>query len=354
MNVIKCEEFTTRFETIIDDERVVRANAYVQAIKHHAEGAVYMACEQRVDISAITGEEGASGTTDAVIVTADRELQVHDLKDGYGAVAAEGNRQLMLYALGLLDELTPFCTIERVRLFIHQPRLSHSALEWSVSLEDLEAFRAEVQKAAKTALIALDFKSNWMGRELSYLTPGEKQCQWCKAKADCPALAKFVQETVGADFDEIAEADEIAFTADNDALAAKMAACNLIEDWIKAVRGKVESELFAGNTVPGYKLVQGKKGNRAWGDETEAEAMLKMMRLKVEEMYNLKLISPPQAEKIFGEKGSAPSVKRWNKLQALITQKEGQPSVAPEADKRPALVLNAAADFDDATGDDLS
>ena len=354
--------FDIRYTTTVDDERAIRCNAYVQAAKHHAEGAVYAAYEQRVDISGITGEEDASGTADTVIVTADGELQVHDLKDGHGPVEAEGNKQLMLYALGLIDELSAFCDIDKVRLFIHQPRLSHSALEWSVSLADLEVFRVSVQESAKMALIALEFKANWIhGPGFEYLTPGDKQCQWCKAKADCPALAKFVSDTVGAEFEDlakttvpVAEALSIQVKADPAILGAKMAACNLIEDWIKAVRGKVESELFAGNEVPGYKLVQGKRGARGWGDETEAEAMLKMMRLKVEEMYNLKLISPPQAEKIFGEKGSAPSVKRWNKLQALITQSDGKPSVAPESDKRPALVIDASAEFDDATGEDLS
>lgn len=353
-------DWQIRYETVIDDERVIRANAYVQAVKHHAEGAVYVAFEQRVDIAAITGEEGASGTADTVIVTADNELQVHDLKDGHGAVAAEGNKQLMIYALGLIDELSAFCDIDKVRLFIHQPRLSHSALEWSVSLADLEAFRGTVMQAAGLCKIAMDFKSNWMGKDMSYLTPGDKQCQWCKAKADCPALAKFVTDAVGAEFEDITE-DTAAFKdADQhpgtsaEILGAKMAACNLIEDWIKAVRGKVESELFAGNVVPGYKLVQGKRGSRAWKDAEEAEATLKTMRLKVEEMYDMKVISPTSVEKIFGEKGSAPSVKRWNKLQALITQKDGSPSVAPESDKRPALVIDASADFEDTTGEDLS
>ncbi len=355
--------WTPRFSCVIDDERVVRANAYVQAVKKHAEGAVFASYEHQVDISAITGEAGASGTTDAAIVTADGELQVHDLKDGHGPVAAEQNRQLRIYALGLCDELSAFCDINRVRLFIHQPRLSHTADEAVVSLEDLELFRHEVKEAAFQCEVAAKYATTidlamapteWNDK---FLNPGEKQCQWCKAKATCPKLAAFVEASVGAEFDTIVELGNITVDVGDYSpadLATKMAACNLIEDWIKAVRGKVESELFAGNAVPGYKLVQGKKGARSWKDEAEAEAMLKMMRLKVEEMYAMKVLSPPQVEKIFGEKGSAPSVKRWNKLQALITQKDGQPSVAPESDKRPALVINPAADFEDESGSDLA
>jgi hypothetical protein len=133
-----------------------------------------------------------------------------------------------------------------------------------------------------------------------------------------------------------------------------MAACDMIEKWIKAIRGAVEAELFAGRPVPGYKLVQGKKGNRKWANTEEAEATLKSMRLKMEEMYDLTLISPPKVEKIFGPNGSNPSTKRWNKLQSLITQSEGSPSVAPESDSRAPLVIDHAAAFVDETGSDLA
>lgn len=345
----------TRFETEVDAERATRCNAYVQAIKKHAESAVFASYEHQVGIEQLTGEKDASGTTDAAIVTADGELQVHDLKDGHGPVSATENKQLRIYAMGLYDELSAFCDINRMRVFIHQPRISHTADEWAVSLEDLEAFRGEVLAAANMCNIALEFKSNWIkGPDFEYLTPGDKQCQWCKAKADCPKLAQLVTDSVGADFDDLLAADTTPPLGGPTELAKKMAACNLIEDWIKAVRGKVESELFAGNAVPGYKLVAGKKGARAWKDEAEAEAMLKTMRLKVEEMYNMAVRTPTQVEKIFGDKGSAPSVKRWNKLQALIVQSDGKPSVAPESDKRPALVIDASADFEDATGGDLA
>jgi hypothetical protein len=127
-----------------------------------------------------------------------------------------------------------------------------------------------------------------------------------------------------------------------------MDAISAIEDWCKAVRAKVEAELFAGRPVPGYKLVQGKKGNRQWTSKEEAEAMLKGFKLKVEEMYDLKLISPTSAEKL--AKAAVIGPRQWPKLSAYITQAEGSPSVAPESDKRPALVVTPVADaFEDLT-----
>jgi len=56
-------------------------------------------------------------------------------------------------------------------------------------------------------------------------------------------------------------------------------------------------------------------------------------------MYDFSLISPTSAEKLLKAKP-----KRWSKAQELITQADGKPSVAPESDKRPALVITPAAD----------
>jgi len=137
-------------------------------------------------------------------------------------------------------------------------------------------------------------------------------------------------------------------TADQDDLARVMANANLIEGWIKAVRAEVERRLLAGEPVKGYKLVQGKRGNRMWANPEDAEAALKAMRIKHDQMYDYKLASPTSIEKLAKAEEIGP--RQWVKIQALITQSEGQPSVAPESDKRPALVTSAAAsDFDDVT-----
>ena len=121
-----------------------------------------------------------------------------------------------------------------------------------------------------------------------------------------------------------------------------MSTTDLIEAWCKAVRAKVEAELLAGNSVPGFKLVQGRRGARKWADLTAAEQALKAMRLKVEEMYDLSLISPTTAEKL--HKAGTIGPRQWPKLQTLVVQPEGMPSVAPESDKRPALAVQASAD----------
>lgn len=143
-------------------------------------------------------------------------------------------------------------------------------------------------------------------------------------------------------------------------LAVCMDALDLAEGWCKSVRAEVERRLLGGGTVPGYKLVQGKQGNRAWSNPADAEALLKSFRLKKEEMYDFSLISPTSAETLANtEVDGKPLLgkKQWEKAQALITRSDGKPSVAPASDKRPALEFKPALDdFDEVPpeADDLS
>lgn len=146
---------------------------------------------------------------------------------------------------------------------------------------------------------------------------------------------------------------------DDGHLAVLMESVDLVEGWCKAVRAEVERRLLAGTPVPGYKLVQGRQGNRAFADETAAEALMKTFRLKREEMYDFVLISPTSAEKLAAD--GIIGKKQWPKLQEMIRRSDGKPSVAPASDKRPALVIGKVEDdfevqldLQPAPADDLS
>jgi len=283
--------------------------------------------EQRLSIWHMTGEEDAHGTADAVILTMD-ELIVIDAKFGRGvAVDAEENPQLMMYAAAAYVEHELAYDFKRVRMMIVQPRLNASP-EWTIPVAELNEFMEEVQISAELTR-----------QPDAPLVVSAKGCQWCRAKATCPAITNQIMD----DFDDV-----VPETADERDLARIMANADMIEKWVKAVRAEVERRLLAGEPVHGYKLVQGKKGNRQWADPDEAEATLKLMRVKHDQMYDYKLASPTSIEKLF--KAGAVGPRQWTRLQDLITQSEGQPSVAPESDKRPVLVTSAtASDFDDVT-----
>lgn len=322
----------------VDIDMAGHVNTYVQAVL--AEGG-QMLVEQSLPIAWMTGEEGACGTADTVIFRPNGELQVHDLKYGQGErVLAKDNPQLMLYGLAALEEYAMLGDFTSLRLFIHQPRVHGAPSEWLFPADQWAAFTDRVREAAKTTTVALEHRDNWIGKSMAYLTPGEKQCRWCRAKADCPALSQMVQDEVGAEFAEMPAVLDIDIRPED--LGAKLTAVPLIETWCKAVRAEAERALFSGEPVTGFKLVQGKRGNRAWADATQAESVLKGMRLKIEEMYDLKLISPTTAEKL--SKAGTIGPRQWKKVQEMIVQPEGKPSVAPDTDPRPPLALHTASE----------
>lgn len=125
----------------------------------------------------------------------------------------------------------------------------------------------------------------------------------------------------------------------------------LIESFCKAVCDRVNNELNAGHVVPGFKLVTGKQGNRAWSDEEAARALLKdQFRYKDSDVFSMKLISPTQAEKLIKKE----KPRRWTKVEAIITRSNGKPTVAPESDPRPALNINPVNDFGDVSDDAIA
>jgi hypothetical protein len=344
----------------VDEEMVEAVGRYVDTVWALSQGNELLV-EQRVDFSHIVGVEESFGTADGVII-AGNELQIHDLKYGKGVrVDAEQNEQLQLYALGALEQFSMLYDFETVRLFIHKPRLNHVS-EWALTVEELQAFGERAQEAAASVIVMFNI-ADCEGVEtlpLENFTPGEKQCRFCKAKGGlCTAEAQARLNDVKDDFvdltqpvgEQLAEAVKRVPLLTAEQLADIYSQVGLIESFCKAVCDRVNSELNAGHPVPGFKLVTGKQGNRAWCNEEAARALLKdQFRYKTEEVFDLKLISPTKAEKLI--KKASP--RRWTKVEALITRADGKPTVAPESDPRPALNINPVNDFDDVSDDALA
>ena len=315
---------------------------YVRLVRELAQGKMLLV-ERRVPISHLTGETGATGTSDVVIVdTTGRNLTVVDLKYGMGVrVEAQENPQLMMYALGALHDYDVLGDFETVSMYIHMPRLNFVS-EYHLSVPELLSAGEDIRRGAELCREAEEAEEEDLAE---FLEPGEKQCRFCKAKATCRALRADMTDVVGGEaactIDEFAEfLPEIvdSQTGDN-YLPIAMSKVALVEDWCKAVRAEVERRLFAGQKVDGYKLVEGKRGNRKWENEAEVEALLKSFRMRQDEMYDLSLISPTKAEKVFKQ-----NPKRWAKVTDLITQSVGKPSVALATDKRPEMVIQPVSD----------
>lgn len=319
--------------------------SYVGTFLDAGQGDIIMP-EQRVPLTHMTGEAGAEGTSDVVgfrrRVEGGWTMVIIDLKTGQGVpVFAKGNGQLRMYAGGALHKFGALYDVVDVQMVIIQPPLNIVDDE-TLTVDELRAFMDEVSIAAG--------RTQTGGAEL---VPGEKQCKFCRAKSTCPALRDEVLATVTAsspgafrNLDDTPAAlpktvsAEIKVSDDGEMLAAQMRSLKLVEDWMKAVRAEVERRLFEGIAVPGYKVVQGKAGNRQWSDADQALAALKKVpSLKIDDVAPRSVVSPTVAEKLL--KGDE---KRWSKIAPLITQAAGKPSVAPVSDPRPEYQVVSTAD----------
>jgi hypothetical protein len=178
---------------------------YLDAVRAAAEGGT-LHVEQRLPIfgGAIPDQFGTSDT----VIELPRMLWIRDLKYGRGVqVYAEENEQLMLYALGALDEFDLLGEVETVRMSIDQPRLNHSDT-WECGVEHLRAFEQRAIAAGKRAFKAIEIGGVNPAASLHQtgaLNPGPNQCRFCKAKATCPALMDKVLADVAGDFEDLGE-----------------------------------------------------------------------------------------------------------------------------------------------------
>lgn len=302
-------------QCVVDVDMASNVSIYTDYVRGVAQGADDLFIEQRVSYSDWVPD--GFGTADAVVLKGDM-IHVCDLKYGKGVqVDAENNTQGMLYALGAYAEFGWLSSFKTVRISIVQPRLDHIS-EWSISVDALLQWAEWVSQRAEAAL-----------SEDAERIPGEKQCRFCRAKATCPALMRYTEQIIMADFDDLDELESPDRLSDVQ-IQRVLEHKGTIESWLSAIETLVRERLEAGADFPGFKLVAG-RSLRRWGNDSEAEKAL--VEVLGDKAYSKSLISPAQAEKIIG-KANKPL------LDDLVVKPQGKPTLVPESDKRPAISLS--------------
>lgn len=344
-----------------DEERCEFVQVYVDKCRQLGIGGLTFV-EQWVDLSDITDEVDGGGTADFAILHAPKRfVGAVDLKYGVGervwasytdaAGKRKPNHQLGLYAKGLLKDAALLdIEVDKVLLCIVQPRLDHID-EQEFTVAEILALAEEARVAALKVREALLVPRAKLG---DYLNPGDKTCRWCTKKAECPKLARFVQDTVAKDFEEIDVVNEPTVPKDIESLASAGRALPLIEQWCHAVRTAIHNEVNSGTKVIGadgkpLKFVLGDEGKRSWTNEAEAEGLLIGNPLiGPDKAYQpRKIITAPQAAKILDKKKTAAA---WEPFKSLIKRAPGRPVLALGSDPRPAYTGAAAAhEFTDET-----
>lgn len=323
---------------LITDDFVSQVNKYVDYCRPIIDAAELVEVESRVNLTRVMHPERrfrmpapggglltdeplqTFGTADLVAVMPDGMLIVGDLKTGRHKVLAKENKQMMLYALGLMR----LYDITAVRLVIFQP-YAGGADEWDTTPEALELFGKFASKAALKAIDA--FERGKKGLKPADFRPSSDACQWCRFAEKCTAKRRMAGGSLA---DKEAESDlsDDSTEMTLDQLKAEYDKLPLMRQHIADIEKAMYAALMRGEQVEGLKLVEGRQGNRSWSD---TEAVQLIARGNPDIMYKETLLSPTEAEKEV--KALHPEI--WAHLETYVTRKPGQPSIATADDKRP-------------------
>lgn len=272
--------------------------------------------EQRLDYS--DWVPSGFGTGDCIIVS-DSLLEIADLKMGKGIpVDAHNNPQLRLYALGAHAAFGDLYDYDKVRMTIIQPRLDNVSEE-TIPLEELLRWaQDEVVEKAKLA---------WAGK--GEFVVGE-HCRFCPAKAIC---AKRVSEAMKA----FSYGFESAGLIPDEQIPDILPLLDTAEEWIKEIKEYAETQALHGQRWRGFKLVHGKKPNRAWSDPEEVRAQLLRAGYAPAQFEKTTLKPVGEIEKAMGK------VAFRSIVGSLVTQGAGRLILVSEDDKRQEYSSNEAA-----------
>ena len=310
--------------------------------------------ERRLDFSSYAPE--SFGTADCVIL-ADGCMEVIDFKFGKGVeVKAEGNPQMLIYALGAYDEFSIGYAIKEVCMTIVQPRIANID-EWRIPIQQLLDWGENtLRPAADAAFVGA-----------GELAPGD-HCRFCPVKATCSALAfraidafRFYNAralppitapqaapdessspiTVPSASPEGPSEDHPSpiDTLPPHIFAEILKLIPSIERWAEAVKEHALALALSGSTPEGFKLVEGRSVRVINNPEALASTLTTALGIGItDSLYKPReLQSLTALEKIVGKK-------KFNELaKPYIDKPAGKPTLVPVTDKRPALDLDPTA-----------
>jgi hypothetical protein len=314
------------FAITVDEEMVAGVNDYLDRIAG-LPGDHFV--ETRVNISPWCPIPNQFGTCDHA-AAAHKKLIITDLKYGRVQVDAPQNKQLVMYALGFINEYDWLYDFDEVIIRIAQPRLDHFDV-WITSKAELLAIGEKIKERNALAL-----KPN------APFGPSEKACRFCKVQYKCKANHEFLYHSrvmLLDDDDKTFVEGDVALMDDAE-LAALWLRKPMYEARMRAVEDYLHKKIADGEFVPGLKTVEG-RSSRFFTSELDAEMLLLDSGVKPEKLYSKpEFVSPHMAEKLL--RGEAKK-----KLQAFIGSKAGKPCLVSSDDRRKDLTVLSLELLDD-------
>jgi hypothetical protein len=315
----------------VTKEMALAVGVYVDKVRAMAESyGVEPMLEVQFSLAPLNPPVDMFGTADCVFPVKERKhIDVLDYKHGQGVVVeAEGNPQLLTYALGTVLEVG--WKPETVTVWIVQPRAVHSdgtVREYTVTWDELVEFRHMLMRHAHACF-----------EEDAPINVGE-WCRFCPASAACPAQQEYAVATVQDAFvaDAAPTLPEPEFLTDEQ-IDLVLATAPHITNWFRAVEKYVQGKLVEGEERPGWKLVN-KRATRKWQRaDKEVVKQLTGLGLSDEELWEPQvLLSPAKVEKLLRREGV-------DLPPDLVSKESSGYNVVPESDPRPQAVPTQLAD----------
>jgi hypothetical protein len=307
---------------------------YLDAVRKYTIPGTEWFIEQTVSLAPLNPPVDMFGTADCIVYDpTDHRLIVMDYKHGAGVwVPAEDNMQLKYYALGALLGF-PDKRIDIVEGVIVQPRCDRG--------DDSPKVRSTIFEVADLVLWGeklIDAANATQQDDAPFNTGAH--CRFCKGSANCPELRRVTFEAAQTEFTpETVRQPPAPQSLTTEQLGTVLVQADVIEHWLKSVRGHVHSLLEKGEEVPGVKLVQ-KRALRKWKAKEHVIVEALCDHVGPNDLYDQKLRSPAQVEKILGKK-----VAKEIDLASLYEAVSSGTTIALETDTREAITSAAGIEF---------
>lgn len=298
---------------------------YIQQLAYSFPAVPTVAVEKEVSYGEYAPE--GFGTADCIIISGS-ECYIIDFKYGQGIpVYAEENWQLSLYALGALEAYGMIYPIQEVTLVIIQPRLDNIS-EWKTTANYLRRWGVEfVTPRAKDA---------FEGKG-SYCQGDWCDSGFCRAAAVCGHRAEENMSMEQDYLNPVSGQYDMPPVIDNGMVGTILERAQNLARWVKKLERYALEELVKGNSIPGWKIVEG-RSNREFTDIDKAYEALIDAGYKKELLYDQVPVSLTKAEKQVSKED-------YNSILApFIIKPKGKPTLALEGDKRPAYERQPSAE----------
>lgn len=320
------------FTFTIDDTFADHVDVYVNYVNSRTGQKFY---ESYVSTAHIFGVPGQGGTIDCKCLDFETStIEIIDAKFGYVPVGAE-HKQLRDYGAAALTLHDLEGEWTHVKCTIVQPQdFAEPIKSKTYTRAEIEAFILEEKPKAQLAFKLYDSPPVDL---LRHLTPTETACAWCPIAGSCVARTNRI---VNMFKDASAAAPTVILT--DERLAELLAEIGGIAEWAAGVYAEANNRALQGRTIPGQKLIYGRKGARAYKPGSEETVKTTLEMTLGDDMYKPReMQSPTQVEALL-KKANASAL--YATIAPFVFQSDPKLKLVPLATKGDAVTVTNVID----------